>query len=61
VAADVLSKLGPRRALVPAGVLVQYLRKPSIMLLDLHNPEPPQYDQTSATPRDVLMLEEEEY
>jgi ribonuclease HI len=28
VAADVLSKLGSRRALVPAGVFVQHLRKP---------------------------------
>jgi ribonuclease HI len=34
VAANVLSKLGSRRALVPAGVFVQDLRKPSIKLLD---------------------------
>jgi hypothetical protein len=34
VAADVLSKLGSRRALVPAGVFVQDLSKPSIKLLD---------------------------
>jgi ribonuclease HI len=33
VAADVLSKLGSKRALVPAGVFVQDLRKPSIRLL----------------------------
>jgi ribonuclease HI len=44
VAADVLSKLGSRRALVPAGVFVQDLRKPSIKLLDPDNPEPPQND-----------------
>jgi ribonuclease HI len=31
VAADVLSILGSRRALLPAGVFVQDLRKPSIM------------------------------
>jgi hypothetical protein len=39
VAADVLSKLGSRRALVPAGVFIQDLRKPSIKLLDLDNPD----------------------
>jgi hypothetical protein len=50
VAADVLSKLGFRRALVPALVFVQDLRKPSIKLLDPENPEPPQHDQTSAPP-----------
>jgi hypothetical protein len=33
VAADVLSKLGSKRALVPAGVFVQDPRKPSIRLL----------------------------
>jgi hypothetical protein len=32
VAADVLSKLGAQRALVPVGVFVQDLRKPSIKL-----------------------------
>jgi ribonuclease HI len=34
ITADVLSKLGSRRALVPTGVFVQDLRKPSIKLLD---------------------------
>jgi ribonuclease HI len=57
VAADVLSKLGSRRALVPAGVFVQDLRKPSIKLLDPDNPEPTPNDQNSAPPRDVLMSE----
>jgi ribonuclease HI len=57
VAADVLSKLGSRRALVPAGMFVQDLRKPSIQLLDLYNLEPPSNDQNSAPPRDVLMSE----
>jgi hypothetical protein len=33
VAADVLSKLGSKRALVPVGVFVQDLRNPSIRLL----------------------------
>jgi ribonuclease HI len=41
VAVDVLSKLGSRQALVPVGVFVQDLRKPSIKLLDPDNPEPP--------------------
>ena len=42
VAADVLSKLGSKRALVPAGVFVQDLRKPSIRLED----DPPEADPT---------------
>jgi hypothetical protein len=60
VAADVLSKLGSRRALVPAGVFVQDLRKPSTKLLDPDNPEPPPNDQNSTPPRDVLMSEKED-
>jgi ribonuclease HI len=55
VAADVLSKLGSRRALGPASVFVQDLHKPSIKLLNPDNPEPPSNDQNSAPPRDVLM------
>jgi ribonuclease HI len=57
ITADVLSKLGSRRALVPAGVFVPELRKPSIKLLDPDNPEPPSNDQNSIPPRDVLMSE----
>jgi ribonuclease HI len=60
VAADVLSKLGSRRALVPAGVFVQDLHKPSIKLLDPDNPEPSPNDQNPAPPRDVLMTEKED-
>jgi hypothetical protein len=60
VAGDVLSKLGSRRSLVPAGVFVQDLRKPSIKLLGPDNPEPPPNDQNSASPRDVLMSEKED-
>jgi hypothetical protein len=60
VAANVLSKLGSRRALVPAGVFVQDLRKPSIKLLDPDNPEPPPNDQNSAPPHDVLTSEKED-
>jgi hypothetical protein len=60
VAADVLSKLGSRRALVQAGVFVQDLRKPSIKLLDPDNPEPPLKDQNLAPPHDVLMSERED-
>jgi ribonuclease HI len=59
VTVDVLSKLGSRRALVPAGVFIQDLRKPSIKLLDPDNLEPPSNDQNSAPPRDVLMSEKE--
>jgi hypothetical protein len=60
VAADILSKLGSRRALVSAGVFVQDLRKPSIKLLDPDNPEPTPNDQNSAPPHDVLMSEKED-
>jgi ribonuclease HI len=60
VAANVLSKLGSRQSLVPAGVFVQDLRKPSIKLLDPDNLEPPPHDQNSAPPRDVLMSETED-
>jgi hypothetical protein len=57
VAANVLSKLGSHRDLVPAGVFVQDLHKPSIKLLDPDNLEPPSNDQNSAPPRDVLLSE----
>jgi hypothetical protein len=60
VAADVLSKLGSRRALVPTGVFVQDLRKPSIKLLDSDNSNLPQHDQTLVTPRGVLISEKED-
>jgi hypothetical protein len=60
IAADVLSKLRSRRPLVPAGVFVQDLHKPSIKLLDSNNPEPPSNDQNPAPPRDVLMTEKED-
>jgi ribonuclease HI len=60
VAANMLSKLGSRRDLVPAGVFVQDLRKTSIKLLDPDNPEPSSNEQNSAPPRDVLMSEKED-
>jgi ribonuclease HI len=60
VAADVLSKLGSQRALVPTGVFVQDLRKPSIKLLDPDSPDLPQHDQAPAPSRDVLMSEKED-
>jgi hypothetical protein len=60
VATDVLSKLGCRQALVPVGVFVQDLCKPSIKLLDPDHPEPPQHNQASAPPCDVLMSEKED-
>jgi hypothetical protein len=55
VAADVLSKLGSKRALVSAGVFVQDLRKPSIRLLS--DPETSPSDVLGS--RDVLMAEAE--
>jgi hypothetical protein len=60
IVADVLSKLGSQRALVPAGVFVQDLRKPSIKLLDPDNLEQSSNDQNQAPPRDVLMTEKED-
>jgi ribonuclease HI len=60
IAADVLSKLGSRRALVPVGVFIQDLCKPSIKLLDSNNPEPSSNDQNPAPSRDVLMTEKED-
>jgi hypothetical protein len=60
VVADVLSKLGSKRALVPAGVFVQDLRKSSIKLLDPNNPEQNQPDLITVPPRDVLMTEMED-
>jgi hypothetical protein len=60
VAADMLSKLGSRRSLVPAGVFVQDLCKPWIKLLDPDNLEPPSNDQNSAPPCNVLMSEKED-
>jgi ribonuclease HI len=60
VAANVLSKLGSRRALVPAGVFVQDLHMPSIKLLDPNNLEPSPNDQSSAPPRDVFMSKKED-
>jgi ribonuclease HI len=60
LAADVLSKLGSCRALIPTGVFVQDLHKPSIKLLDPDNLEPPSNNQNSAPHRDVLMSEKED-
>jgi ribonuclease HI len=56
VAGDVLSKLGSKRALVPAGVFVQDLRKPSIKLLSA--PETSPSDVPGS--HDVLMAEAED-
>jgi hypothetical protein len=60
VAANVHSKLGSRRVLVPVGVFVQDLREPSIKLMDSDNSDPHQHDQTSAPPRDMMMSEKED-
>jgi hypothetical protein len=56
VAADVLSKLGSKRALVPVGVFVQDLHKPSIRLLS--DPETSHNDTLGS--HDVLMVEAED-
>jgi ribonuclease HI len=53
VATDVLSKLGSKRTLVPAGVFVQDLRKPLIRLLS--DPETSHSDTPPPGSRDVLM------
>jgi hypothetical protein len=53
VAADVLSKLGSKRALVLAGVFVQDLRKPSIRLLS----DPETSHSNIPGSRDVLIAE----
>jgi hypothetical protein len=60
VAADVLSKLGSRRALVPVGLFIQELRKSSIKLLDPNNPDQVQPDPTPAPPLDVLMTDKKD-
>jgi hypothetical protein len=56
VVADVLSKLGSKRALVPASVFVQDLHKPSIKLLS--DPDTSPSDVPGS--RDVLMTEAED-
>jgi hypothetical protein len=58
VAADVLSKLGSKRALVPTGVFVQGLCKPSIRLLS--DPEMSSNDVSLPGSHDVLMTEAED-
>jgi hypothetical protein len=61
VAADVLSKLGSKRALVQVGVFVQDLCKPSIKMLDPDNRDQVQPDLIPAPPYDVLMTDEEDW
>jgi ribonuclease HI len=58
VAADVLSKLGSKCVLVPAGVFVQDLRKPSIRLLS--DPDTSPGDVPPLSGRDILMAEAED-
>jgi hypothetical protein len=58
VVADILSKLGSKRVLVPVSVFVQDLRKPSIKLLN--DPEPPTSDVPPLDNLDVLMAEVED-
>jgi hypothetical protein len=58
MAADVLSKLGSKCMLVPAGVFVQDLRKPSIRLLS--DPATSRSDVSPPGSRDVLMIEAED-
>jgi ribonuclease HI len=56
VAADVLSKLGSKSALVPADVFIQDLRKPSIRLLSDSDTSPSDVPGSC----DVLMMEAED-
>jgi ribonuclease HI len=56
VAADILSKMGSKRALVPADVFVQDLHKPSIRLLS----DPEKLPNDIPGSRDVLMEEAED-
>jgi hypothetical protein len=56
VAADILYKLGSKRALVPTGVFVQDLRKPLIRLLS--DPDTSPNDLPGS--RNVLMAEAED-
>jgi ribonuclease HI len=56
VAADIISKMGSKRALVPASVFIQDLRKPSIRLLS--DPDTSPSDVPGI--RDVLMVEVED-
>jgi hypothetical protein len=58
VAANVLSKLASKRALVPTDVFVQDLRKPSIRLLS--DPETLHSDMPPPGIRNVLMTEAED-
>jgi hypothetical protein len=58
MAVDVLSKLGSKRVLVPAGVFVQDLCRPSIKLLI--DPETLPGDAPPQGGRDVLMTEAED-
>jgi ribonuclease HI len=59
VAADVLSKLGSKRALVSTGVFVQGISKLSIRLLS--DPETSHSDTPPLGSRDVLMTEAEDH
>jgi hypothetical protein len=56
VAADVLSKLGSKRVLVPAGVFLQDLRKPLIRLIS----DPKTSHSDTPGSRDVLIAEAED-
>jgi GTP cyclohydrolase II len=54
VAADVLSKLGSKRALVPAEVIVQTLNKPTVKL---EEDPPTKLDLAPAEGQEVLVIE----
>jgi hypothetical protein len=58
VVADILSKLGSKRTLVPDGAFIQDIHKPSIKLLS--DPEAPPSDAPPQGSRDVLMTEVED-
>lgn len=60
VTADVLSKLGSKRAQVPVGVFIQDLQKPSIKILDLDQDNASALVLTDLALPDVMMIEAQE-
>ncbi|XP_072147452.1 uncharacterized protein [Setaria viridis] len=60
IAADVLSKLGSKRAQVPIGVFVQDLQKPFIKILDPDQVNDSVEAPADPAPIDIMMIEAEE-
>ncbi|XP_004959468.1 uncharacterized protein LOC101779818 [Setaria italica] len=60
IAADVLSKLGSKRAQVPAGVFIKDLRKPSIKILDPEQSDAGAPASADPAAANIMMIEAEE-